>query len=367
MSGIGLERCSECGIPEMVGRLVTWERGGIMNFHANPNLRMAIFSADVHTGAVREIEDTLDLSIKDLLFLAEKNVGWNYLTELIGKVPDLRSMKEPEAKKSVADEMRRILLLLGHGCFEMAEYVPGEGSRAYVRNPFNLDLVAAVIVSTLEQIEEHHVDYEWEQKGDAEYLIKTRLVHSRLETVILPEKEPLPVLSGDMELELCPVCNSPRILGENFKWEEDRGTIRDMRTGRRYIMLSTSSLKTLFDELSLEFGDEIYDILVKAQRDWTYNHIESIGFSMYEPHDSEGFQTFFIDYLNVFPVFGYGNPVSFATDDAGIGIVVENPCNEHMIAGILQGLCESLSQEPSAVSWNETDQGITKYSIVPRC
>ncbi|MBN1289277.1 MAG: hypothetical protein JXA49_06555 [Actinobacteria bacterium] len=366
MSGDGLlKRCPKCGIPVKIGRLMVWGKGGTMNTRAEPHIRMAIFHADVHESTVREIENTLGKPDKDLMYLAEKNVSKSFFMGLPDRVPGFEVLsRTTKFKQKLLEEIRKYAQLMGYGHVEIIDYDPGVGGTIRIKNPFNLDLVAAAVSGVFEFMEGKAFKCEWEKEGDGYYLVKTRVMeYAPLSTEQLPV-ETFTGLPGEGNLLLCKGCNAPLILGENFDWDEKEGVIKEKRTGRRYIILSTFSLGRVFDELSREYGESVYDILVKAQRDWMYNHIEAIGLSMDEPRDSEGFQTFFMDYLGVFPVFGYGNPVSFDSDGDIIEITVEDPCNIYMMAGIIQGLYESLSQVPATVRWEE-DGGVIKYTVAP--
>ncbi|MBN2168593.1 MAG: hypothetical protein JW738_05060 [Actinobacteria bacterium] len=367
MSGDGsLKRCSKCGVPAKIGRLMVWGKGGTMNTRAEPHIRMAIFHADVHRSTVHEIENTLGKPDKDLMYMAEKNVSRRFFSGLPDRIHDYEALsKTKKFKRKLMEEIREYSEIMGYGFVDIVDLEPGGGGTIRIKNPFNLDLVAAAVTGVFEFIEGKNFKCEWKREEDGSYLINIRVVENAPPPAERLPVETIPVLPGEGNLILCTGCGAPSILGENFDWDEKEGIIKEKRTGRRYIILSTYSLGMVFNELSREYGESVYDILVKAQRDWMYNHIEAIGLSMDAPHDSEGFQTFFMDYLGVFPVFGYGNPISFDSEGDIIRITVEDPCNIHMMAGILQGLYESLSQVPGTVGWEEQGDGVLEYTVAP--
>lgn len=329
-------------------------------------MRMAVFHADVHESTVREIENTLGTPDKDLMYLAEKEVSRSFFLGLPDRTPDYETIsKTSKFKHSFMENTRKYSRALGYGNVEIVDYSPGSTGSVRIRNPFNLDIVAAAVTGVFEFMEGKPSGCTWEKEDGGEYLFRASALENSPPLDERPPVQTVPVLPGEGYLNLCSVCGAPSILGENFDWDEAEGAIKEKRTGRRYVILSTFSLGAVFDELSKEYGEGVYDILVKVQRDWMYNHIEAIGLSMNETYDSEGFQAFFMDYLGIFPVFGYGNPVSFDPGEKTTMVTVEDPCNVYMIAGILQGLNESLSQVPSKVSWEETEKGVFIYKIAP--
>ena len=132
--------------------------------------------------------------------------------------------------------------------------------------------------------------------------------------------------------------------------------------GRGYLFSLTWDGECLFlRELAQELGNEVYSLLVSAQRDWTIEHIELLGKTraMKGMELKEALRS----YLEDLPIFGYGNPVSLKAAGPEIEIVIENPFNEDFLAGILQGLYQEYSGRKSVVSCKETAKATASFVI----
>ncbi|MBN2169220.1 MAG: hypothetical protein JW738_08245, partial [Actinobacteria bacterium] len=61
--------------------------------------------------------------------------------------------------------------------------------------------------------------------------------------------------------------------------------------------------------------------------------------------------------------FGRGNPVSIDIDESGTRVVIENPYQEYLIAGTIQGLYEGLNKKACRVLPEKLREGTFAFNI----
>ena len=61
-----------------------------------------------------------------------------------------------------------------------------------------------------------------------------------------------------------------------------------------------------------------------------------------------------------------GQPGDISNEGDGMSSVVENPYNEHILAGHLSGMYELGEGQRSNVDWSYLDEATIKFSITPR-
>jgi hypothetical protein len=132
------------------------------------------------------------------------------------------------------------------------------------------------------------------------------------------------------------------------------------------VMLDGYMVRTVFREMVQELGDEINDLLVDAQREWTVDHVGQLGLMEVNGATTpQELEKAYREYLKNMSLYGIGNPVTFTMEDTSIRVKVENPYEAHIIAGTLQGLREALEKSKSSVEWTELDHGSVEYTVSP--
>jgi hypothetical protein len=249
---------------------------------------------------------------------------------------------------------------------ETIEYVPGKYGVARIRNPFNMGLMAANVVGAFEVLEGIPFVSTWEEESKDSFLIRIEAAVEKPEIAERMKLEFSEVLPGNLHFERCPRCKVPWAIANSLKWIESQGTIMDTRTGARVIFLDAYMVTTVLREMASELGDEIYDLVVEAQRDWMADHVAELGLSGGSgPLSSSELGAGYRDYLEMLPLYGYGNPVSFNMSEGTVRVVVENPYEPSILAGTFQGLFEALEKRKSSVSWEKPRRGAVSFTIAP--
>jgi hypothetical protein len=123
---------------------------------------------------------------------------------------------------------------------------------------------------------------------------------------------------------------------------------------------------SVFREMAKELGEEVNDLVVDAQRDWTVHHVEQLGLRLGdEPLSDDQLERAYRAYLAELSVYGQGNPVDLERLEPGIMVRVRNPYEKHILAGTLQGLFEALEKTGSVVEYEETMPGEVLYTLIP--
>ncbi len=140
----------------------------------------------------------------------------------------------------------------------------------------------------------------------------------------------------------------------------------EMRRGVRMVFIDAYVPQAVFRELSREFGELVYPTVVDAMKSFSLKWLKA---EFLEEKDQEQYvnkDRLYAAVLETVALRGQGNPVSFSNDDGAMSIVVENPYNEHILAGHLSGMYELGEGRRSNVDWGYLDEATIKFSITPR-
>lgn len=235
---------------------------------------------------------------------------------------------------------------------------------ADIKNPFNLYCVAGAIVAALEALRGIPYDCSWEELGLNEYKVTVWPVDERPEIAKRFIEEPAKIKEGHISLNRCSSCRMPKRAAELFEWRRNEGKLVNRKSGDRWYAFVSTTLPPIIRELAKELDDEIYNSLITSQRNWTIAHLDRLGvISGNSVLDSEEAGTAFLEYLDDFPVFGYGNPVDRSIEEDSCSITVENPFFVEQLAGILLGLYEGLFWKQGDIEWDEIGENKVTYRI----
>jgi hypothetical protein len=365
--GFTMRRCRECGIPRLVSFLLKWGDNGTIVELFRKNFRVVILHHGFIDNLFSSIEAKLGLSIEHLAFEAQRNASKVTFEGIKDSIPGARlGIRLKFARRIAVEFFHRVSLLTGMCRSWTLEYVPGERGSAVIKNPFNIGLMAANVVGAFETLEGIPFEQTWEETGRDTFTVNISATGVKPEFAERMELDFAPTLPGSLDYNRCSRCKAPKSISTTLKWIDSEGIIVDTRTGARVILLDGYVVTTVLRELAAELGDEIYGLVVEAQRDWTVDNVGALGLSsgngplseaqLIEAYDS---------YLELLPLYGYGNPVSFKLADGVIQVVVENPYEASIIAGTLQGLYEALEKAASRVSWKETGESTVTFTVQP--
>jgi hypothetical protein len=359
--------CRECSFPRLVSTFIRWQDNGTVVQLMRKNFRVVILHHGFLENLFSNIEAKIGISIEHLAFEAQRNASKATFDAFKTKLPGTNLFLKFKFVRRISVEFfHKVGVLTGMALSETVEYVPGRLGVARFKNPFNMDLMSANVVGAFESLEGIPFAQTWEKEPGGTYLIHIEATGEKPEISERLSLEYEPLLPGNLQFDRCPRCKVPWALANSLKWMESEGTIVDTRTGARVIFLDGYMIKTVFRELAAELGDEIYDLMVEAQKDWTIDNVGELGLSGGDgPLTLEELEAAYREYLKVLPLYGYGNPVKFEMHDGAVSLVVENPYEPSILAGTFQGLYEALEKKRSAVTWEKTRPGVVSFTVTP--
>jgi len=231
-----------------------------------------------------------------------------------------------------------------------------------IRNPYNRELMAAIILGAFESLEQKPFEHTWMEIDGNDVIsitvsAKKPEVSERL-AVYMPPLKP-----GNLSYPRCRVCGVPRELSY-LEWNEGEGIIMDTRRNVRMAFLDGFTPTTVFRELEKELGDEIYPVIIKAQKETTHRHLDELRLITPEDRRSpEGSRGIYRRVLAPLPLWGQGNPVRLEQDAGFLQVKVENPYNEHLLAGHMAAIFEAVEGVESEITWNNPDGFTTVFSV----
>lgn len=360
-----MRRCPKCGVPLVAVSMLRWRNSGRITLPYSEVLKMAIINSDVYHTVFSRMEENLGYSIGHLLFEAHRNVSRTSFEDMPRVFPGLGPYLHTDfGKKSAVFIFNMIARLFGLSRCETLDYVPGEWGIARFMNPYHRELMAANVVGAFEFLDGCPYEYELNEYGEQEFIVKVWPSESKPKFSERLEANIISTIPGEVKLPVCRRCRVPYGISERLKWIDGGGCIVDRYTNARMIVSPSYTLTTVVRELAEELGEEVYELLVKAKRDWVVEHIEQMGIADHRgAHTLGEIHEVYRQYLMNLPLYGHGNPVNFKVEASHMEVVVENPFDVHLIAGTIQGLFEALTKEKCDASWETKRENVVAYYV----
>jgi hypothetical protein len=357
---MGIKKCKVCGFPYWLAKSLMWNGNGTITSKNRPDFRTLIIEADYLSEIFERIEEALGVSIQHIVFEAQRNAAKDVIDGNIGKVRWVIRYV-PGVRRLVITYFNRMASWTGQGYAQTISYSKKGAGAAIIRNPFNKNLMSAVVVGALESLGEAPYDYRWEKRGDDDVIVVEPTgehpeISGRL-TYTTP-----PLLPGDRRYEGCPGCGVPVLL-KGLEWREDEGLMIDTRRGVRMVVLEIYTTGVVLRELARELGEDVYPVIVDAQREFSLEHIRGEFLSGSGPADGAEKDALYRDVLDSIALRGQGNPVSWEMVDGRLEVRVENPFDEHVLAGHLVALYELAEGKRPQVRWEAPGPSAVIYTI----
>lgn len=313
-----------------------------------------------------KIESKLGISIEHIAFEAQRNAAKATFDATFDKVPGARTALRLDRFKRLGVEYFN---LVGAACSqrhsETVEYVPSKLGIARIKNPFYMPMMAAYVVGAFEAMEGVPFEVTWNENGDDAYTIMIEATSARPEFAARMELEMLQLLPGSRRFESCDDCRGPKALSHP-KWDLNEGVIIDTRSGSGVLLLDGHAISAVFREMRRELGEEVDQLLIDVQREWTLEHVGLLGLAPdASPLSSQEKKATWDDYISMVALYGQGYPVSLDIDAGYIEVVVENPFNSFILAGTIQCLFEALEKTGSSITWAESKRGVAYFKVQP--
>ncbi len=355
-----ISKCRRCGFSAVYARLIRWNSNGTISIRVNPRFRILLVESESMSRMMEVIEKGLGVSIRHLFFEAERLAAVRVIdANLIGPGKSVKYL--PGAKRIMPFVFCRIAVGTGMGYAKALAYRPGRYGEAIIRNPFDEELMAAVICGSFECIERKPFDYQWREL-DGERVIHIEPAERKPEIAERMDFGLDPLKPGNREFRRCPGCKTPDLL-QDLEWREDEGIIFDRRRGTRMVFVDMYTPNVVIRELARELGDEVYPLIIEAQRQVSLQNLSEEFLASSRESGREGSSDIRESLLEELAVRGLGNPVSHRYADGLWELEVENPYNRHLLAGHLQAVYQFAEGRKPEVGWRDKDPSTVAYEV----
>ncbi len=354
-------RCKVCGVPRRIGNVHHWMNNGTIVNARVPSIRQVFMEADFLPELRQLISDGLGFPVNRIFYEAERN-SVRITVEAFLQGPLLRiASRIPIFRRAAVHYFNNLAWQTGTANSRTVGYRSGKYGLALMHNPFDLDLMAAVVVGAFEALERRPFRSFWKKENGA-YLLRVEAadkpeLSGRLEV----EREVLK--EGNLRLHSCPCCGLPLELS-HMEWCEEEGIIIDRRRGIRMINLDGYTPRLVNRELVRELGESVIPIIIDAKREYTLKMLEDLG--VRPGVEGEMRQELLDDMLSLLPLYGWG----MATETeylpgSTLRVWVDNPLDEYLIAGRLAAFYETAEGKRARVEWREAGSSSITYILAP--
>ena len=356
------KKCRLCGFPYAISRMMKWNDNGTITLWLRRNFRAVLIEADFLSELFEQIERDMGISIRHIVFAAQRNAATEVAHANI-RGPFTVARLGPFKQISVR-LLCRVAIFTGQSYARVLTYRGGRYGEALVRNPFDRDLMAAVIVGIFDGLERKPFGHTWKEtdKGD---VIVIQPEPSRPELVERMSFATLPPKKGERSFQRCPQCGVPSQL-EDLEWNFDEGKVIDRRLQERMVLLDCYPPSVVIRELASELGDAIYPLVVEAQRSFSLRRIRQQFLAGRDPVLFRNQQYLYERVLETIALRGLGNPATYLHAGERLSVTIENPYNVHLLAGHLAAMYELGEKKPACVEWDYLDENTIRFNMGPR-
>lgn len=357
-------RCPKCGFPYVFSKIIRWNDNGTITERMMPDMRAVLMESEIFNDVFTHIEERMGISFSHLVFEAQRNTAKGVIDGVLDKFPF--SLGRIGYNKSLVVRLFCLVAVVtGQSFAKVLQYRPGEGGEAVIRNPYNRELMAAIILGAFESLERKPFEHTWvEIDGDDGISITAAREKSEISQRLAVR--PPPLKPGNIIFNRCRLCGVPEELSY-LEWKEDEGTIIDRRRCVRMAFLDGYTPSTVFREMEKELGEDIYPLIIKAQKETTHRHLDELKLITHEDRVSpQGNRAVYERILATLPLHGQGNPVKLEQEDGLLRVAVENPYNEYLLAGHMGAVFEAVEGVEADIEWEHPDPYTTVFTVSAR-
>lgn len=352
-------RCPECGVPEHFGDNHIWLNSGVIVPKGDLKHRMVFIESENIDPLYRSIEEIIGVPIEHIIIRAQGRSTRDYLRKWISRDFKDKVRERILPAESAIEMMESNERVLGYGsstCLEVL-YEGEEGGENFIlvrlAEPYSFANWCGQMAGACEAITDYYHAIAYEEVGPDTYDVRAYVSEAPSELEDRALRQEYQHREGDIELELCPTCESPTALSQ-FEWILERGIIRDRTNARRMSISGDASLQSTFDELEDELGDTIPRTVVEAQRRFIRT-----GFYSTEGFGDEGMMR------SYFALRGLGNLREAKVGKKGVSLRLDKAGVCLMIVGMIQGLFELAFGVDSHVEWELSEEGDLRVEVTP--
>ncbi len=355
-------RCDKCGFSFMLSRIYKWHDDGTVTYRLANDFRVMLYYSDLLTGLFTRIEEDLGLPIGHIVFEAQRNASKEAIGIMMSRLP-YRLHHNILANRVMVRIFCRLAIWMGAAYARTLHYRYEKSGEALLRNPYNRELMAALILGAFESMEGRPYEREWIKSGgdDVIRVTATQVKPEVSERMVIVQDKSRP---GNRRLPRCSRCGAPQALS-TLAWDEFQGTITDTRLGERVNFMEAYANKAVLRELEAELGEAINPLIVQAAKDFARRHLEKIPGIKAEGAADRGtaWQSFTKEAMTMLPAWGHGNPVEIRQDAGRAVVTIDNPFEERLIAGYLAAGYELVEGRACEVEWVSPETGRCVFTI----
>ncbi len=354
-------RCRVCGVPKIVSRMNRWLSNGTIVSRGDQRIRQIFFEADLLPELRRRISESLGFPVNRIFYEAERNSVRIVIAALLQSQVIRTTLRIPPFKQGAVRFFNNMAWMTGTASSRTVEYRRGKYGVARMRNPWDLDLMAAVVVGAFEALEGKPLRSFW-KKEDSEYLLRVEVTETKPELSSRLEVEYPTVKEGDYRHHRCPRCGVPLEI-RHLEWREEEGLITDKRRGIRMLNWEGFTFNLVSRELVRELGEDMIPIIIEAERDYTMKMLADLGFT--KPSE-ETRSDLLQEMLSLLPLYGQGLATDVEFTSGGVlRVWVDNPYDEYFLAGRLAAFYEAMEDKRARVDWSWPDPYTVSYRLTP--
>jgi hypothetical protein len=345
----------------MFSAVIKWNDNGTISERMMPDMRAVLMESDLFNTLFSRIEEKMGISISHLVFEAQRNAAKEVIDATLNKFPFFLG-RIGYNKIPVVMVFCNVAIVTGQSYAKFLRYRPGRYGEAAIRNPYNRELMAAIILGAFESLERKPFEHTWKTVGE-EDVIHISVSREKPEVSERLAVKPPPLKPGNLKYDRCRICGVPSELSY-LEWREDEGIIVDTRREVRMAFLDGFTPTTVFRELEKELGEDIYPLIIKAQKEATHRHLDELKLITKEDRESpKGNRSIYEKVLAPLPLWGQGNPVSLEQQDGYLRVVVENAYNEYLLAGHMGAVFEAVEGVEAEILWDKPDPFTTTFIV----
>ncbi len=355
------KRCRVCGVPKMVSRMNRWMPNGTIVSRGDPRIRQVFYEADLLPELRRRISEGLGFPVNRIFYEAQRNSTRIVIAALLQSAAVRTTLRIPPLKRGAVRFFNNMAWMTGTANSRTVEYRGGKYGVARMRNPWDLDLMAAVVVGAFEALEGRPLRSFWKEE-DGVYLLRVEVTEAKPELSSRLEVEYPPLKDGDYRHHHCPRCGVPLDI-RHMEWQEDEGLITDKRRGIRMLNWEGFTLSLVTRELIRELGDEVIPVIVDAERDRTMKMLEDLGLT---GPSEEARGDLLQEMLSLLPLYGLGLATDVEyTAGGALRVWVDNAYSEYFMAGRLAAYYQAMEGKRARVEWSRTGPSSVSYVLAP--
>ena len=355
---LDIKVCPECGVREPVFAGHTWLDNGDIVQAGNEKARMVFIECENLDPLFRNIGLILGEPI-DPLIMRIQTVGTTvYLSKTIPEAVKQLVQSKQLGLQIFIDNICALCEVLGYGKYNFVDHRYEQDMKDYavmrIFHPFSVPEAAGLFSGAIKSVVGGDQSVSYTEISPGMYEFVAQMVDGP--PVLKQKVRLLEYLRkpGDIELKRCPSCGTPKAIA-SYHWYSPKGIIVDAKRSRRLALLGQESFDALFRSLEGEYGENITQVIVEAQR----RFVKTGFYSIEEVGNEDAFRI-------QLALRGLGNLQYIRMGTSGMSMRVDNVSGHLLLVGIAQGLFENALYVESDVDWELTKAGNLELEVKPR-